>query len=500
VRLRPARTIRRLRRVTRSLRLRARIILAFGLGGFLLSLLLAGSTYSLTRSVSLRQRENESESQFFLNAQQVQQATAGDDADLVALLQSLPRLADAQPIINTAGGAEDAWNSPSLERQDLPEVLIRAVVDSNGLAAQRMRYDLDGSPRLAMGLHLSGSEVLYFEVVPLSEVAKSLNSLAAILAAATVVTTAAGVGLGVWIGGRVLRPLADISDAAQAIAGGRLETRLERVDDPDLASLVDSFNNMASALEGRIERDARFASDISHELRSPLMTLRASIEVLQSRRDELSSRSRQALDLLTDDVDRFQQLVEDLLEISRVDAGAVDLSFDQIQLADLVSHAVQSQPRYRDVPVRIAQDVQDAVVVGDKRRLAQVIRNLLDNADKYADGATAVELLGDKEHVRLVVEDAGQGISDEDKGRVFERFARGNAAGARGSGLGAGLGLALVAEHVRLHDGHVWVEDRLDGNDGARFVVELPRGGSSDLLDTEDDMLDMAADLSGDPA
>ena len=493
----PTRAFRRLSRVTSSLRLRARIITAFGLGGFLLSLLLAGSTYSLTRSVTLRQQEDASERQFFLNAQQVQQASRTADTDLLALLQSLPRLAGAQPIVNTDGGADDAWNAPSLESRDLPPDLIQATAASTGEAAMRMRFDLDDSPWLALGIRFPDSEYMYFERVPLSDLASSLNSLAVILVAATVVTTGAGIALGIWLGGRVLRPLADISEAAQAIAGGRLETRLERVDDPDLAKLVNSFNGMASALQERIERDARLASDVSHELRSPLMTLRASVDVLVSRRDELSVRSREALDLLAQDVDRFQQLVEDLLEISRVDAGAVDLSFDQINVADLVALAIAQYSQDQGIALRVAQDAEDAVVVGDKRRLAQVIRNLLDNAEKYGGGATSVEVLGDKDHVRLVIEDSGPGVPDQDKARVFERFARGTAtAGARGSGAGAGLGLALVAEHVRLHDGEVWVEDRLDGEPGARFVVELPRRSPSEMSETGEQMAELEPDLT----
>ena len=116
-----------------------------------------------------------------------------------------------------------------------------------------------------------------------------------------------------------------------------------------------------------------------------------------------------------------------------------------------------------------------AIVMGDKRRLAQVVTNLLENAHKYGGGATVIALKGDRRAVRIAVEDSGPGVPDDEKELVFERFARGTAAGARGSGGGAGLGLALVAEHVRLHNGDVWVGDRLDGAPGARFVVELPR-------------------------
>ena len=129
--------------------------------------------------------------------------------------------------------------------------------------------------------------------------------------------------------------------AAEAIAGGRLDTRLVVGDDPDLDVLAVPFNHMAQALEDRVERDARFASEVSHELRSPLMTLAASVEVLENSRDEIPERAQTALDLLSADVDRFQQLVEDLLEICRFDAGAIKLHLEDVLVAEMVIQAVQ---------------------------------------------------------------------------------------------------------------------------------------------------------------
>jgi len=284
----------------------------------------------------------------------------------------------------------------------------------------------------------------------------------------------AGAGIGFWAGRRALRPLADVSQAAEAIAGGRLDTRLEATDDPHLGVLATSFNEMAQALQDRIERDARFASDVSHELRSPLMTLSASVDVLETRRDELSERSQAALDLLAAEVGRFSQLVEDLLEISRYDAGAVRLELDEIRLAEFVMQAVRASASGANVPVELDSELASVVVQADKRRLARVVANLLDNAQKYANGATSVSLCRVDDAVQIAVEDDGPGIPDDERDIVFERFACGGGAGRRGSGEGVGLGLALVAEHVRLHGGRVWVEDRGDDEQGARFVIELP--------------------------
>ena len=163
--------------------------------------------------------------------------------------------------------------------------------------------------------------------------------------------------LGVFAARRAVRPVADAAQAAKAIAGGHLGTRLPPTDDPDLGVLASSFNDMASALQLRIERDARFASDVSHELRSPLMTLSASVEVMEARRHELPERAQAALDLLTSDVSRFQGLVEDLLEISRFDAGAIRLHLEDLQVAQFVRNAVavSAAPRRRSTATERAE-------------------------------------------------------------------------------------------------------------------------------------------------
>ena len=193
--------------------------------------------------------------------------------------------------------------------------------------------------------------------------------------------------------------------AAEAIAGGRLDTRLEGGDDPDLEALVTSFNHMAQALEERIERDGRFASDVSHELRSPLMTLAASIEVLATRREEMPDESAQAaVDLMAADIARFQQLVDDLLEISRFDAGVARLSLDEVSPVELVHQAVDVSTD-RDVPIEAAPTLDELVVRADKRRLVRVIANLLDNAEKYGGGATGVTV----DRTRRLRRDRGRG-------------------------------------------------------------------------------------------
>jgi signal transduction histidine kinase len=187
----------------------------------------------------------------------------------------------------------------------------------------------------------------------------------------------------------------------------------------------------------------------------------------------MPQRAQAALDLMVADVNRFRQLVEDLLEISRFDAGVMHLDLDEVRVAELVMQAVSTSTD-ADIPVDIDSELAGVVVQADKRRLVRVIANLLDNAAKYAGGASRVELRQVDGNVQIAVEDEGDGIPPDDRRRIFDRFSRGLIAGRRSSSDGVGLGLSLVAEHVRLHGGDVWVEDRADGKQGARFVVVLP--------------------------
>jgi signal transduction histidine kinase len=447
--------------------LRTRITIAFALGAAALSALLALVTYGLVRENLVNQRETTAIRQAFLNARVVRDQLSSQSQPEQAVLDGLESPSGASPVLLRNG----QWFAVTVERsrEQLPLALRRAVTAGH---TARMRFTIDHHTQLGVGIPIPGANAAYFEIASFEDTERALSSLAISLAAAAVGTTVAGALLGVWASRRVLRPLGHVTAAAVAIAGGRLDTRVARIEDPDLGTLVNSFNDMASALQERIERDARFASDVSHELRSPLTTLTASISVLEARREELPERAQAALDLLSADVLRFASMVEDLLEISRFDAGAAQLHLETVRISELVLQAVAASTEH-DVPVAISADAAACVVAVDKRRLVRVIANLLSNADRYAGGATRVEVTLADHDVLIAVEDKGAGVPQADRDRIFERFARGtDTAGRRGSGEGVGLGLSLVREHVQLHGGQVWVEDGTFG--GARFVVELP--------------------------
>jgi signal transduction histidine kinase len=370
---------------------------------------------------------------------------------------------------------DDRWfaNSLVVGRDVLPPQLRRIV--AAGRPAEE-RYATAGEHWFAIGVPMPRAGGEFFEAFSLAELDRTLGVLSYSLAGAALLTTMAGAAVGRWASARVLRPLATVSDAAAAITKGALDIRLSVPTDKDLAPLADSFNSMVGALAERIQRDARFASDVSHELRSPLTTLSTSLEVLRSRRMELSERAQAALDLLDADVQRFQRMVEDLLEISRFDAGVAELEVEEVDVRELVRHALGRAGE--GVPLTVDAGPDGATVLGDKRRLERVVANLVENAAAYGGGATNVGVVRVDGHVRVVVDDQGGGVPVNERTQVFDRFFRGSAAGRRGAGKGSGLGLALVAEHVRLHGGSVWVEDG-PGGLGARFVVELPAAAAT---------------------
>jgi two-component system, OmpR family, sensor histidine kinase MtrB len=452
--------------------LRRRILLTFTLGSLALSAFLAAATYSFTKSALIKQTEDAAVRQAFRNVATIEdQPLSAPAKSLLSKLQG-----DASAIIFVDG--EPIYGSVEFQRDAIPARLYQRIVEdrTNGV----MITEFANRPVLVVGIPVPALQASYFEFTRLTDLEGTLGSVGRSLIAAGVVTTGLGVLLGSLAARRSVRPLGDAAQAAKAIAGGRLDTRLAPNDDPDLHTLVTSFNDMAEALQTRVERDARFASDVSHELRSPLMTLSATAEVLVARRHEMPEKAQAALDLLVADVGRFQGLVEDLLEISRFDAGAIRLHNEELLLAEFVRQAiaVSSLP---DADLVVSERGELLVINGDKRRLARVVANLLDNARFYggADGVTVhvTEALGEPEpvsHAWISVEDCGPGVPLDERSLVFERFARGGSAGRRAANEGAGLGLALVDEHVRMHGGRVWVEDRLDDLPGARFVIELP--------------------------
>lgn len=467
--------------VLRHMGLRARVTVTFAVGAFLVSALMACITYFTVRSSYLNESSTQVH-QAFVNASIVQSTLRTSKSPVSGVLESVDASPGSHSILYTGG----QWHATSFSvGQNAIPAQERELVLSGTAATQR--FALNGTPQIVVGVPLPAVHSAYFEIYSLGELDSTLATLASVLAATALVTTVAGAAIGRWASGRALRPLAGITEAAVAIAGGQLGTRVEAGDDRDLQGLAAAFNTMATSQQARIEREARFTSDVSHELRSPLTTLTTSMDVLEGHRAELSLRAQRALALLDGDLRRFTRMVDDLLEISRFDAGSAELSLDEVNPAELVRQAVATtSPVGEDgnrVPVAfrvvVARGVENLRLHVDKRRFERIIANLVGNAAAYAGGVTQVVIRagptpqgGPPTTLRVLVDDAGPGILPADRSHLFERFYRGGRSGQREASEGTGLGLSLVAEHTRLHGGSVWIEDAPGG--GARFVVELP--------------------------
>jgi signal transduction histidine kinase len=453
--------------------LRARVTAAFAIGAAVLSGALASSTYAVVHHYLLNEQEARATTATYSDARAVRELLAYPGTNVGEALSSLTEAEVTVALLYRHG----EWYSSSVSVDQptgasrpagLPAALV-ALVNKGVPARQRVIWQ--GQPAVAVGVPMTANGPAYYEIHSLADLERTLDLLAVALLSCAIATTIGGLLVGRWASGRLVRPLRRTADVAAAIAGGAMDQRLPPTNDPDLALLAKSFNEMVGALAARIERDAQFASDVSHELRSPLTTVQASIALLEASETSLPPEGRRALALLSLEIQRFSVMVQDLLEMSRSDAGAADLDLEELALDTMVTNTVAAYT-HGEVPVVVAPASVGTWVWGDRRRLQRVLVNLLDNARAYGGGAVAVRVDRRGSEAEVIVEDAGPGVRAEEREAIFERFYRGAAAGRRGGGSGTGLGLALVAEHVKAHHGWVEVTDRPGG--GACFVVRLP--------------------------
>ena len=450
-------------RTHRRLRLRVRTAVAFALTAAILSAALAVVAYALVRRAALEERESQAMRQMYTNARFIRNGLRDPEPNIPRLLTSLQASPRGGAIVRHRG----QWftSSVQLRREVLPSRLIEAVAEGK---AARQTIDRAGDPAIAAAVEITEADALYFEVFPLTDLEETLGVLARSLVIAGVIATLIGGAVGASVSGAVLRPVVSMARLSREIVTGGGHRRLDADGDPDLEPLVLSFNETLDALQERIRREARFASDVTHELRGPLAALSSAIDVVDRRRDQLPEQAVIAVDALASQVRSFNQLVLDLLEISRFDAGAAHMDAQPIDVADSVrAMCAELAPQ-----AKVEVDTTSTIVFGDPRRLRQVFANLLQNADFYAGGVTDVLVTERDGYLRVEIADRGPGVPEQERQTIFGRFARGEASEVPDAPRGSGLGLALVAEHVSLHGGRVWVEDR-DGG-GALFIVEIP--------------------------
>ena len=284
-----------------------------------------------------------------------------------------------------------------------------------------------------------------------------------------------------WFSRRLVRPVQQVSRAAAELADGDLSSRIKVDGEDDMARLAESFNGMADSIQDQIEQlrrlsemQRRFVADVSHELRTPLTTIRMAAEVMHEGSGTGHPVSERTSELLVTEVERFDALLNDLLEISRMDAGEVALDNEEVDLARLVSDWVDAlRPVADDHGCVLTVEAADSCAVScDARRIGRVVRNLVVNAVEYGAGAPVeVAVKCDARRVRVTVTDHGVGLAPADAERVFERFWRADPSRRRTLG-GTGLGLAISREDARLHGGDLTVSGA--PGLGCTFTLTLP--------------------------
>jgi two-component system sensor histidine kinase MtrB len=282
---------------------------------------------------------------------------------------------------------------------------------------------------------------------------------------------------------QVVSPVRRAVIVAERLSSGRLTERMTSKGEDDLARLGASFNTMAANLQDQIRRledlsrvQQRFVSDVSHELRTPMTTIRMAGEILHDARHDFTPSVARSAELLQTQLDRFESLLADLLEISRFDAGAAALDPEPVDLYDVVTRAVESsQPlaERRGSRISIEGTPGTCVATIDPRRVERILVNLVVNAIEHGEGRpVTVRLAGSLDAVAVAVEDRGVGLRDGECELVFNRFWRADPARARTSG-GTGLGLAIALEDARLHGG--WLQAVGEPGKGSVFRLTLPR-------------------------
>jgi two-component system sensor histidine kinase MtrB len=447
----------------RSLRLR--LLVTFGLSALALSSLFASLTYFGVEHVLVSDRQKTDLRDGFVNAALIRSTLYASPPALPSLLNSIEQATSSNVLVRT----HNQWLSRSrgAVAADVPAGVLSKV--GAGHAAQQT-INVEGHLLFVVGVPIPAVETTVYEIFQLGPLEHTLGTLLLLLCVGALATSLIGIGGGLWVSRRAVRPLERVSAAAALIAEGELTTRLAVGQaDREVQRLTESFNAMVSRLVERMERDARFASDVSHELRSPLTTLTTTASVLQQHRDELSPAAQESLDLLTADLSVFRSLVEDLLEIARSDAGATTLVFETIPAVELVRQSVRSAAQRHGL---VEGDLDEVRVRVDRRRFERVVTNLIANAHQYAGDAVAVRVAVRDGSLVLDIDDAGPGIPEDEREQVFQRFFRGRAAHDRSMSRGTGLGLALVRDHVTSFGGTITAGQSPEG--GARFEIVLP--------------------------
>lgn len=424
-------------------------------------------------------------------AQQLQDASGNDDSYNVVIEVTSVRGDSPVYLRGVSSGVDPSASIPATLTAEVGAEQARRAADKLYEAPTTVTYVHGGGrvPGLAFGVPLGDYYQLYY-LFPLSNEQQTMRLVQRTLIGGGLVLVALVASVAGLVTRRVVLPVRRAAAAAKRLSAGRLDERLRVRGADDLAALATSFNDMAANLQDKLREleelsmvQRQFVSDVSHELRTPLATIRMAADLLHEARGQLDPSGARSAELLQTQVDRFQNLLEDLLEISRYDAGAATLDAEAVDVCDLIRRSAddaQQLAERRGCRIEFRLPAEACVAEVDRRRVERVLRNLLVNAVEHGEGNdVVVTAAADRDALAVVVRDRGLGLRPGQEQLVFQRFWRADPARARTSG-GTGLGLAIALEDVRLHGG--WLQARGRPGAGSLFRLTLPRRSGQRLV------------------
>ncbi len=447
--------------------LRARLLVAFVLVAVLAA---AAAAWSSARSASAA---------LVATTQQRLAGTLTGQIATIAPQLTYPPTQDSLDRLRAALGANTLVTYGELrsgDGADLGTDSLRAVVrGEKRLVTQRLiagetPWLLIGTPVMLTapdGARVpSGIEV--YSAHDLTGVEEQIDRLTRSAAITAAMALPLAVLLALLAAGSVLRPVRKLRDTARRLAAGDLDARTPPRGADELADLTVTVNEMAESLQ-RMQADAkRFAADVSHELRTPLSTLTAVVEVMAATADTMEPDARESARLAITETHRLVRLVEDLMEVSRFDAGTAQMRWEETDVAVAVRDCLRSRGWLEQVELLVPEEISLRL---DRRRLDVVVANLVGNALRYGAPPVRVRISVLPDQVRVEVTDHGPGLPEHVLPKVFDRFYKADTARTRTPG--SGLGLAIARENARLHGGDLTADNTVDG--GARFELRLPR-------------------------
>ncbi|AUI58304.1 cell wall metabolism sensor histidine kinase WalK [Amycolatopsis sp. BJA-103] len=447
--------------------LRARLLVAFVLVAVLAA---AAAAWSSARSASAA---------LVATTQQRLAGTLTGQIAAVAPQLTYPPTQDSLDRLRAALGANTLVTYGDLRSEDGADLgtgsLRAAVRGEKRLVTQRLiagetPWLLIGTPVMLTapdGARApSGIEV--YSAHDLTGVEEQIDHLTRSAAITAAMALPLAVLLALLAAGSVLRPVRKLRDTARRLAAGDLDARTPPQGADELADLTVTVNEMAESLQ-RMQADAkRFAADVSHELRTPLSTLTAVVEVMAATADTMEPDARESAQLAITETHRLVRLVEDLMEVSRFDAGTAQMRWEETDVAAAVRECLRSRGWLEQVELLVPEEISLRL---DRRRLDVVVANLVGNALRYGAPPVRVRISVLPDQVRVEVTDHGPGLPEHVLPKVFDRFYKADTARTRTPG--SGLGLAIARENARLHGGDLTADNTVDG--GARFELRLPR-------------------------